>query len=153
MCVCYRDFRHLPFQLPHLEMRLVKTTHRILGWTTFSTPRVQPKEVAITWTNQVMDMSDSSSNVFDLELCQCSCQGLCVELCQCLIWNYMLMYKTCCNYLELYVCECEYLCELMFVNVCEYMVVYEICGFLCKCQKFTKIYIFCNCWNSLCLTA
>jgi hypothetical protein len=31
MCVCYRDFRHHPLQLPHLEMGLVKTTHHILG--------------------------------------------------------------------------------------------------------------------------
>jgi hypothetical protein len=29
-----------------------------------------------------MDMSDSSSNVFGLELCHSSCQRLCVELCQ-----------------------------------------------------------------------
>jgi hypothetical protein len=36
-----------------------------------------------------------------------------VELCQCLIWNYMLMSKTCCNYLELCVCECD----VMFENV------------------------------------
>jgi hypothetical protein len=37
MGVCYRDFRHLPLQLPHMEMYLVKTTHRLLGRTTFST--------------------------------------------------------------------------------------------------------------------
>jgi hypothetical protein len=29
--VCYRDFKHLMLQLPHLEMCLVKTTHQILG--------------------------------------------------------------------------------------------------------------------------
>jgi hypothetical protein len=29
--MCYRDFRHHPLQLPHLEMGLVKTTHHILG--------------------------------------------------------------------------------------------------------------------------
>jgi hypothetical protein len=40
-----------------------------------------------------------------------------VELCQCLIWNYMLMSKTCCNYLELGVCECE----VMFENVNAYV--------------------------------
>jgi hypothetical protein len=68
-CLCYRALRHLPLQLPHLEMCLVKTTHRLLGWTTFSTPRVQSQEVAITRTNQVTDMCDSSSNMFDLELC------------------------------------------------------------------------------------
>jgi hypothetical protein len=40
-----------------------------------------------------------------------------------MMWEMMLetmlvdMLETCCNYLELYVCECEYLCELMFVNV------------------------------------
>jgi hypothetical protein len=68
MCVCYKDFRHNPLQLSHLEMGLVKTTHRILGWTTFSTHIVQPKEVAITRTNQAMDMSDSSWNMFNLEL-------------------------------------------------------------------------------------
>jgi hypothetical protein len=68
MCVCYRDFRHHPLQLPHLKMGLVKTTHHILGWTTFSTRRVQPEEVAITRTNQVMDMIDNWSHVFDLEL-------------------------------------------------------------------------------------
>jgi hypothetical protein len=68
MCVCYRDFRHHPFQLPHQEMGLVKTTHRNLGWTTFSARIVQPEEVAITRTIQAMDMSDSSSNVFKLEL-------------------------------------------------------------------------------------
>jgi hypothetical protein len=61
-------------------------------------------------------MNDNSSNVFDSELYHSSCQRLCVELFQCLIWNYMLM--TCCNYLGLYVCECN--CD------CEYVVVYEI---------------------------
>jgi hypothetical protein len=68
MCVCYRDFKYHPLQLSYLEMGLVKTTYHILGGTTFSTHRVQPEQVAITRTNQVMDMSDSSSNVFDLEL-------------------------------------------------------------------------------------
>ena len=68
MCLCYRDFRHHPLQLPHLEMGLVRTTQQIRGWTPFSTRRVQPEEVAITQTNQAMDMSDSWSNVFNLEL-------------------------------------------------------------------------------------
>jgi hypothetical protein len=67
MCMCYRDFRHHPLQLPHLEM-VVKTTHHILGWITFSTRIVQPEEGAITQTNQAMNMSDSSSNVFTLDL-------------------------------------------------------------------------------------
>jgi hypothetical protein len=31
MCVCYRPLTHLPLQLPHLEMCLVKTTERELG--------------------------------------------------------------------------------------------------------------------------
>jgi hypothetical protein len=40
-----------------------------------------------------------------------------VELCHYLIWNYMLMSKTCCNYLELCVC----VCEVMFENVNAYV--------------------------------
>jgi hypothetical protein len=52
MCLCYRDFRHHPLQLPHLEMGLVKTTQHIRGRTIFSTRIVQPEEVA-------MNMSDN----------------------------------------------------------------------------------------------
>ena len=87
-CVCYRALRHLPLQLSHQEMRLVKTTPRLLGWTTFSTPRVQPEEVATTPTNQVTDMCDCCWTVFDLKLCQCGYQRLCecrtmTILCEC----------------------------------------------------------------------
>ena len=59
MCLCYRDFRHHPLQLPHLEMGLVRTTQHIRGWTIFSARIVQPEEVA-TRTIQTMDMIDVS---------------------------------------------------------------------------------------------
>jgi hypothetical protein len=144
MCVCYRNLRHHPLQLPHLEMSLVKMTHRILGGTTFSTCRVQTEEVAITRTNQAMDMSDSSSNVFNLELS-------------------LFMSKTICRtmsvfILELYV-DVKDLLQLFgtiwrdvkFVNVNTYVNIFVIVNmwlymnsvymcmqsvFFCKCQKF-----------------
>jgi hypothetical protein len=40
-----------------------------------------------------------------------------VELCKCLIKNYMLMSKTYCNYLEICVSECD----VMFENVNAYV--------------------------------
>jgi hypothetical protein len=147
MCVCYRALRHLLLQLPHLEMCLVKTTPRLLRWTTFSTPRVQPEEVVITQTNQVTDMCDNSSNMFDLELCQCWCQKLCE--CRTLsvfdlelyvdVKDLLQLFGTRCLWMWGDVWECECLCELMFVNVIvnvnkwlymKSVYIYEICVFL-----------------------
>jgi hypothetical protein len=61
------------------------------------------------------------------------------------------VFRTICLWMWGDVCECEYLCELMFVNIIvnvnmwlymKSVYIYEICGFFCKCQKFTKIRCF-----------
>jgi hypothetical protein len=57
-----------------------------------------------------------------------------IEQYQCLIWNYMLMSKTCCNYLELYIYECE----VMFVNVNMWLYM----KFVCVCIYIYKICVF-----------
>jgi hypothetical protein len=154
MCVCYRALRHLPLQLSHLEMCLVKTTPRCLRWTTFLTPRVQLEEVATTLTNQVTDMCDSSSTVFDLELCQCWCQRLCecrtmTILCECRTMKILCVTDvgTIC-WCQRLVATCLWMwgdvweCELMFVNVIvnvnmwlymKYVYIYIKYVFLCKC--------------------
>ena len=133
MCVCYSALRHLPLQLPHLEMCLVKMTPRLLRWTTFSTPRVQPEKVATTPTSQVTDMCDNSSTMFDLKLCQCWCQRLCECWTMTILCEYRTMKILCvtdvgticwcqrlvamCLWMWFDVWECECECELMFVNV------------------------------------
>jgi hypothetical protein len=152
MCVCYSALRHLSLQFPHLERCLVKTTPRLIGWTTFSTPRVQPGEVATTPTNLVMDMCDSSSNVFiwnyvnvdvkdyvnvelymDYTTWMSNYDYIMCDGC----WNYMLMSKTCCN-VFVNVRSCLRMWMLMWIDVCEcncegeceYVVVYEICVYI-----------------------
>jgi hypothetical protein len=136
MCMCYRALRHIPLQLPHLEMCLVKTTHRLLGWTTFSTPRVQPEEVAITPTKQVTNVWQfvkcvwfgtmsalMSKTIWILNYASvwfgtiCWCQRLVVT-----IWNYAFVNMRWC--LRMWM--------LMWIDVCEceYVVVYEICVYI-----------------------
>jgi hypothetical protein len=154
MCLCYRDFRHHPLQLPHLEMGLVKTTHHIRGWTTFSTRRVQPEEVA-------MDMSDNDvkhllqpfmwktirRTMFILDFGQlCWCKHL------------LQPFGTLCRYVK-FVNVNTYV--TIFVNVYTYVSIFVIVN-LYMCMKsvlylqmsdFLKFRILCNFWNMLCPTA
>jgi hypothetical protein len=92
-------------------------------WTTFSTPRILPEEVATTPTNQVTNMCDSCWTVFDLELCQCWCQ----KQCECWImtilcyrcWTMCDGWTTC----DVAMCLWMYWCLRMWIDVC-----------LCNCE-------------------
>jgi len=137
MCLCYRDFRHHPLQLPHLEMGLVKTTQHIRGWTTFSTRRVQPEEVA-------MDMSDNDvKHLLQPFMWKTIRRTMSVWI----LDNYVDV-NTCCNHLELYVVMLNlwmwilmwvylWMCILMWVYLWLWMC---ICAWnlfcICKCQIF-----------------